>query len=176
MCFPHSGRRGEEAAGSRRKSTSNRIVQVDFHPKLKDCPGRSSPQTENGLFELGIFWKSLHKCKFLVLLLMTIPHKKNFGTKVHGKLHWNDKWKDPPYLLWSQCWWQKWKDWEPKVVHVVVAGQDPLLHYTTLCLFCLKVSLEGEKGKVPALSKTSHCRSAAVSVKKPWPRVFSAVV
>ena len=38
MCFPHSGRRGEEAAGSRRKSTSNRIVQVDFHPKLRmDC-------------------------------------------------------------------------------------------------------------------------------------------
>ena len=68
------------------------------------------------------------------------------------------------------------KTGQPKVVHVVVAGQDPLLHYTTLCLFCLKVSLEGEKGKVPALSKTSHCRSAAVSVKKPWPRVFSAVV
>ena len=30
MCFPHSGRRGEEEAVSRRKWTSNRLVQVDF--------------------------------------------------------------------------------------------------------------------------------------------------
>jgi len=37
MCFPHSGRRGEEAAGSRRKSTSNRIVQAlrEYHSPLQ---------------------------------------------------------------------------------------------------------------------------------------------
>ena len=82
MCFPHSGRRGEEAAGSRRKSTSNRIVQVDFHPKLRmDCLNWA-------------FFENLY----------TNVNFLSFGTKVHGKLHGNDKWKDPPYLLWSQCW------------------------------------------------------------------------
>ena len=30
MCFPHSGRRGEEEATSRRKWNSNRLVQVEF--------------------------------------------------------------------------------------------------------------------------------------------------
>ena len=37
-----------------------------------------------------------------------------------------------------------------KVV-VVVAGQDVLPHYTTLCLFCLKVLEEEEKLKESAL-------------------------
>jgi len=37
MCFPHSGRRGEEEAGSRRKWTSNRLVQAlrEYHSPLQ---------------------------------------------------------------------------------------------------------------------------------------------
>ena len=42
-------------------------------------------------------------------------------------------------------------DNNPSKVVVVVAGQDVLPHYTTLCLFCLKVLEEEEKLKESAL-------------------------
>ena len=54
-----------------------------------------------------------------------------------------------------QCWQQSlqqcYVDNNPSKVVVVVAGQDVLPHYTTLCLFCLKVLEEEEKLKESAL-------------------------
>ena len=54
-----------------------------------------------------------------------------------------------------QCWQQSlqqcYVDNNPSKVVVVVAGQDVLPHYTTLCLFCLKVLEEKEKLKESAL-------------------------
>ena len=46
-------------------------------------------------------------------------------------------------------------DNNPSKVVVVVAGQDVLPHYTTLCLFCLKVLEEKEKLKESALTLCS---------------------
>ena len=59
---------------------------------------------------------------------------------------------------------------------VVVAGQDPLLHYTTLCLFCLKVFGGEEQWEQKRAHSLKKDETVAVSVKIKFPPAIDQVL
>ena len=78
---------------------------------------------------------------------------------------WGDliKWLDSLYL----------REAFPSKVVVVVAGQDPLLHYTTLCLFCLKVFWRRKRAR--RSFKTFHALFSCTFCEQSLPQVLLAV-
>ena len=57
-----------------------------------------------------------------------------------------------------------------------MAGQDPLLHYTTLCLFCLKVFGGEEQWEQKRAHSLKKDETVAVSVKIKFPPAIDQVL